>query len=295
MMNNRCINSNCNSCNCRSCCDLFCFTKVDRDTGAGLPGAVYQLVCPNGCVVTSESDQNGRVCFSIQPCIAYTLSEIVPPAGYIPQNATFSIFIDNCGCLFVDDMITDQFVLSNSRMEMVTKTVTGLVSPFVFDDRGFGPGFLEEFNIEVELRTNFSTPAPANLSTIAVAAMPEGLGQFTIPNVPVGTYVLYIKRPGYLARSLLVNVLQDSPDIIFVNPPDSEVFDLIPGDVNDDGIIDVVDLDILLDSFFATPLDPNYLAAADLNADGVINNLDRSLLANRLGLTVNDYPGAHTE
>ncbi|MBI5136680.1 MAG: PKD domain-containing protein [Nitrospirae bacterium] len=48
----------------------------------------------------------------------------------------------------------------------------------------------------------------------------------------------------------------------------------VPGDLNGDGVVDLVDYGLLIGAMNAQFGDENYLAAADLVADGQINNLD---------------------
>jgi hypothetical protein len=57
----------------------------------------------------------------------------------------------------------------------------------------------------------------------------------------------------------------------------------IVGDVNADGIVNVLDL-IVVDAAFGTyPGDPNYNLYADINRDGTINVLDMILVSTHLG------------
>jgi hypothetical protein len=49
---------------------------------------------------------------------------------------------------------------------------------------------------------------------------------------------------------------------------------VVPGDVNDDGICDMADISILIDSFLAEPGSPDWRARADLNKDKIIDMAD---------------------
>lgn len=49
-------------------------------------------------------------------------------------------------------------------------------------------------------------------------------------------------------------------------------------DINNDGVVNVVDLGALRLAFFATPGDDHWNADADFNADGVVNVVDLGTL-----------------
>ena len=51
------------------------------------------------------------------------------------------------------------------------------------------------------------------------------------------------------------------------------------GDLNDDGGIDVLDLDIAAASFRSFPRHPHWNPAADINIDGKVNIIDIALIA----------------
>ena len=178
-----------------------------------------------------------------------------------------------------------------------TRTVTGFVWPMVTEHWGLGDSFLNKHAIVVELRATFNTPAPANLSTKPISVNTNGLGQFTFENVPYGTYVLYISRPGYLIRSMMVTISPLSPPIVSLAPPgaaDAGVFNLWPGDCNGEWKVDNDDLALIIDLMGRNinALSPYYNAACDLNADGWINNMDINLLYSRWGDTILMYAGA---
>jgi hypothetical protein len=54
----------------------------------------------------------------------------------------------------------------------------------------------------------------------------------------------------------------------------------IPGDINGDGTVNILDAIMLSNAFFARPGDSNWNPNADINGDGVVNILDAILLAN---------------
>lgn len=177
--------------------------------------------------------------------------------------------------------------------ESCTRTVTGRVSSVIAEN-------VNLVDIAVELRTTFLTPASSQLSTFVVFNG-FGEGTFTLYDVPCGEYVLWIKRPGYLTRAMRVRISQNDPDVVQLIPPDarravgpSMAFTLWPGDVNDDGVIDNIDFELMHNIVIGATAPPSDIRNFDLNADGRIDQADHSILHQHLGLTVRDYPGAET-
>jgi len=176
---------------------------------------------------------------------------------------------------------------------MDTRNVHGYVYPMATQE--LAPGFMDMHAVVVELRESFFIPAPPELSAKAVLLDSSGKGEFTIEDVPYGTYVLYIKQPGYLARPMLVTVSASDPDTVELAPPgiaDGGVFNLWPGDCNNDNMVDNGDLDIVVDHFAVILGDQRYSAECDFDRDGVIGILDAMLSLSSSGLTSEDYPGA---
>ena len=175
-----------------------------------------------------------------------------------------------------------------------TRTITGYVWPMATEDIwGIGNSFLSKFDITVELRETFNTPAPASLSVKAVLQNTTGLGKFTFEDVPYGTYVLHIKRPGFLTRALMVTISASDPAIVELSPPDGLFFNLWWGDCNGDGRVDNDDIMRILEmmNLGVNAYHPLYDAACDLNADGLIDNSDILRVLEMWDKTILDYPG----
>jgi len=175
--------------------------------------------------------------------------------------------------------------------------VTGKVWPMVSDDLGIGASFITQHDIVVELRSTFLTPASSALSTKAVLQNDDGLGVFTIEDVPVGDYILYIKRPGYLVRAMQVSINETASGEVTLSPPGSEdngVFNLWGGDCNDDLSINGKDTMMILELMAedVDAFDPLYNAACDMNADGLIDGRDIMMVIERWNVTIWEYPGS---
>lgn len=91
----------------------FCFYKLARDSGIGLPGATFELKSPDGAVLTGVSSADGLIYFTVEACVEYVLTEMTPPDGYAATGAQFTILVDMCGRLFVDGQCTMQFAVYN--------------------------------------------------------------------------------------------------------------------------------------------------------------------------------------
>jgi len=180
------------------------------------------------------------------------------------------------------------------------RTVTGLVWPMVVDDLGIGPDFLRLHDIVVELRPSFNRPAAPGLSTAAIVlpnSAVDGIGRFTINNVPYGDYLLTIKRPGYLVRCMEVRITATSPLVVNLAPPptdpnDAGVFRLWWGDCNNDFRIDGLDVSMMAALINLNALHPSYTPHCDLNADGQINGLDITMISGNWNKNARQYAGA---
>ena len=178
------------------------------------------------------------------------------------------------------------------------KTVKGKVWPMLSEDLwGIGPSFVNSHAVVVELRSTFQTPASAALSTKTVLLDSTGLGEFTFTNVPNGNYILYIKRPGYLTRSMKVSITDSSPQVVNLAPPgtaDGGVFNLWWGDCTDDWRVDNDDILMILElmGMNVNAFNAYYNPACDMNGDGLIDNEDIQMVLEMWNRTIRMYPGA---
>jgi hypothetical protein len=60
-------------------------------------------------------------------------------------------------------------------------------------------------------------------------------------------------------------------------------FSRMPGDINDDGVVDILDALLLAGAFLSTPGSPRWNPNADLNNDGIVDIFDALLLARYFG------------
>jgi len=179
-----------------------------------------------------------------------------------------------------------------------TRTVHGYIWPLADDDMwGLGSWFLDQFDIVVELRASFLAPAAPGMSVIATPLPANALGEFTIEDVPYGDYVLVIKRPGYLVRTMKVNVADTDPSTIELALPgslDKGVFNLWWGDCDDSFKIDNDDVSMIMELLYlkVNAYNPLFNAACDLNNDARCDNEDILMVLENWDCFVRQYAGA---
>jgi hypothetical protein len=158
------------------------------------------------------------------------------------------------------------------QVTMIPTSTVGNVTLFasLFSDfpRNGGYPYCPERNATITVGTATSK-SPFELSS-------EGTYNFSFrlssSGVPVGNYTVYASSyyttyyPGTFVTS-------------------SATFSIIiVGDINGDGVVNILDAILLANAFNSRPGDSNWNPKADLNGDGIVNILDAILLANDFGL-----------
>jgi hypothetical protein len=90
-------------------------------------------------------------------------------------------------------------------------------------------------------------------------------GEFTFFDIPAGSYEVAIKGDRWLRSVVPLTVSAGGINVV-------EAL-LIPGDLNDDNIIDLFDLIDFFSAYGSAPGDPNWNPAADVNCDGSVVDL----------------------
>ena len=272
----------------------FSFFKLIAATATGIPGAVFELSSGATAIRSAISGPDGLVDFGELPPGEYALTEISPPPGFAPSPSPITVIVTAEGVVTAGGIALREFFVPNETTAIATRALSGLVRPVAFSDLGLGADFLSGFDTVAELLPVPFAATPAILSTVAVPLDATGLGQFTLPDVPPGSYMLHIRRPGYLARNMLFTLPVDEQELLLLSPPDADEFNLWAGDLNGDNRIDSADIILLSDKIGLRAGDLGYSPAFDLNADGVIDSADLTLLLANLGRTSADYPGAES-
>jgi hypothetical protein len=237
-------------------------------TGKGLPGSLITVTFPDGSASTAQVDDGGDWLVPVPPVLILQNGETVTATQITPNHNSSSPLAAE-----VD----------------LGRVLIGYVSPIVYDDHGYGPDFLNLFTTIAQLRDPITCAPIASTTVTPIAA--TGTGQFCFTNVPAGDYILYLLRPGYLARTLAVHA-PTSIGTTEIAPPDASIFTLIGGDLNNDNIITLADRSAILSAMYQTyPGYGGYSAGFDLNADGIIDLLDRNIVFDNMYSGSNGYSG----
>jgi hypothetical protein len=100
-------------------------------------------------------------------------------------------------------------------------------------------------------------------------------GTFFLSDVPAGHYTLHVKGSKWLARNVSVNTIPGDVSGLSLT--------LVPGDINNDNKVNLMDWGLFVDAFNTDPTSPHWNTNADLNCDDKVNILDLGLLADGFG------------
>lgn len=114
--------------------------------------------------------------------------------------------------------------------------------------------------------------ANGNATAVTYNVTTDASGNFSISNIPAGTYKIAVKNTHTLKRVLNEQVIVSGGTLV------ANFGTLIGGDVNNNNIINLADLGALLFGYNKIAGDPNYVNNADLNGNGVVNLADLGLL-----------------
>lgn len=123
--------------------------------------------------------------------------------------------------------------------------------------------------VTVDLYANGNMATPVMSYTVTT----DQSGNFSIPNVPAGTYTIAVKNSHTLKRVLSNQVLVQGANALSFGL-------LLEGDANNNNFVSATDFSILLNSFNKSSTDAGFDARADFNKDGFVSALDFSLLLN---------------
>jgi serine-type D-Ala-D-Ala carboxypeptidase/endopeptidase len=103
-----------------------------------------------------------------------------------------------------------------------------------------------------------------------LASATEGTGTFDLGGIPKGRYTLRVKGTKWLAKNVTIDCSNGNVSGVTVA--------LLGGDANGDNSVDVLDLDVLIQTFDQCVSEPGYDDRADFNSDGCTDVLDLDLL-----------------
>lgn len=129
---------------------------------------------------------------------------------------------------------------------------------------------------QVPLTVNLYAPGNTSAPVLTYTTTTDNNGEFSIANVPTGTYHIAVKNSHTLQRV-------KSSQAIVTGDNTIDFGTLLEGDVNNDNYITLIDLTTLLSGYLKTNGDSGFVPNADLNGDGYISLLDlTTLLSNYL-------------
>jgi hypothetical protein len=133
----------------------------------------------------------------------------------------------------------------------------------------------------------------------SVQVVSNSFGTFTLTEIPPGIYEMTVKAPGYVSgRTDTLNIFNGitlTPDPTFGSDllgnlsPATALGALRGGDATNDNQVDLADASLVFNVWNQTTSDAGYVRDADVNNDGVINQLDLGFVTTNFG---NDGYGA---
>ncbi len=128
---------------------------------------------------------------------------------------------------------------------------------------------------EVPLKVDFYASGNNSTPAYTFDITTDQSGNFSISNIPVGTYTIAVKNAHTLKRVLVDQVLVAGNNALNFGT-------LLEGDATNNNVINLSDLGLLISSYNKILGDPAYVPNADLNGNGVVNLAD-------LGLLISNY------
>lgn len=95
------------------------FTKEDRESRQGIPGATFTLTQQGQVIATQLSNSAGQVVFDRLLPGTYLLQETNPAPGYIPNPAPYTVIVNIDGSITVDGTQQQNFSVLNARIPII--------------------------------------------------------------------------------------------------------------------------------------------------------------------------------
>ncbi len=172
----------------------------------------------------------------------------------------------------------------SSQIQVHNLAVTSLVAtPITFPQRN-----ITVINATIADRGDFSETTTftitANSTTLLSNTVTLSVGQ--TQNI-IFSWNTTTYNPGcYLVKAALAPVPGETVPLQADDSMTLRLHILYRGDLNMDGVVNIIDVAILAAHYATTAGSPNFLPAADLDRDGVINIIDLAILANNYGKSI---------
>jgi hypothetical protein len=160
------------------------------------------------------------------------------------------------------DATNGNYVASYAEIQLAN--INGSVT---LQGRPAAPNAQWEVPLKVDFYANGNNTTPAYTFNVTT----DQSGNFSISNIPVGTYSIAVKNAHTLRRVLTGQTLVVGNNALNFGT-------LLEGDVNNNNVINALDLSAMLSSYLKVVGDLGYNPNADLNNNQVVNALDLSAL-----------------
>lgn len=118
-----------------------------------------------------------------------------------------------------------------------------------------------------------------NNDVVKSITVSKGVGNFTITDVPAGTYDLVVTKSAHLTYTITgITVGSEDIDLTAKTDKPYQTITLLCGDLNGDGMINPSDINVIYEpaNYYKNATDDNRIA--DLNGDGMINPSDINII-----------------
>jgi hypothetical protein len=181
------------------------------------------------------------------------------PITHEDHNGFFQSLIVDIAVLAVSASPTTIYKGESTNITIIVANHGNITESFILD---------VYYNSTLLTTTNVTGLAPDANATVTV--------QWSTAAVQWGKYVMSAQVPP----------LPYETNIADNNLTDGIVKIRIPGDLNGDDVVNILDSIILANAYLSNPASPNWNPQADLNGDGVVNILDAIILANNFGISI---------
>jgi hypothetical protein len=120
--------------------------------------------------------------------------------------------------------------------------------------------------------TSTNTPTPTSTSTFAFTP--------TATNTPLPTATTNATHPPTNTPTHTPTPTQSTTPTLTLTPTMTQTIEPDPADINLDGQVDVLDVQLCTNVFLGSETDPEIVARADVNGDGLVNVLDVQAVVN---------------
>jgi hypothetical protein len=223
-------------------------------------GYIHAFCALNGTMAVSGSGtlcQIGLKCKAPETTILSIAAKMQAPTGTYLQDPDYNLIPFDA----VDGSI--EVTGSNLQRSAFNATQDSTTYPVIT----YSNSSITSFNYNDTQKTiMFDTSGPANTTGIAFVTVPKQLLNGTFA-VLVNDTAITIALSGNQTHNIISFTYTHSTQ-------HNKILLTIPGDVNGDRVVDMLDISIVIDAFMTSPNDPWWNALADVNGDSTVDRSD---------------------